>query len=69
MSPNYNDANRDGNYTWSCNLLGDLDLDPLFPSSVLSAMKLESIFLKVAEFLESFKGSHFQKLVSLIKNV
>lgn len=47
-SPNYNDADRDGNYIWSCNLLGDLDSDPLFPSSVLSAMQLESICLKVA---------------------
>lgn len=47
-SPNDNGADRDGNYIWSCNLLGDLDSDPLFPRSVLSAMKLESIFLKVA---------------------
>lgn len=32
VSPNYSNANRDGNYTWSCNLLGDLDSDPVFPS-------------------------------------
>lgn len=31
---------------WSCNLLGDLDSDPVFPSSVLSTMKLEKVIFE-----------------------